>query len=227
MSIRLFASLCAMTLAVGCIPDTPQDSAAPATESAAAPVSAAEQTAAIEPASVPLAATVLGEEIRTTDAGEMQQAVLTRLFDRFATDHGIEVSEAEVDAYLSHMQRVMAEDPNLAAAEDLTAEEAAEVDAMRREMGRSMIRQWKLNRVLYQQYGGRVIYQQLGPEPLDAYRQYLEERQAAGDFKIVEPAFESGFWRYFTDDSIHDFFELGTESSVFEILPWEQGPVAE
>lgn len=41
---------------------------------------------------------------------------------------------------------------------------------------------------LYEAYGGRIIYQQLGPEPLDACRQYLEERQKAGDFRIDEPA---------------------------------------
>ena len=171
----------------------------------------------------PVAATVLGEEIRAGSADEMQAVVLARLFDRYATEHGVEVGEAEVSAYVERMHKAMAEDPNLTAEDGLTPEEAAQVDAMRRQMGYSMIRQWKLNRALYQQYGGRVIYQQLGPEPLDAYRQYLEERQAAGDFTIIEPSFESHFWRYFNDDSIHDFFEPGTEGRAFEVPPWESG----
>ena len=170
----------------------------------------------------PLVATVLGEEIHTADADEMQQLVLTRLFDRYVAEHGLEATDAEVDAYVEGMQKAMSADPNRVAESDLTPEEVVQVNAMRRDMGRSMIRQWKLNRALYQQYGGRVIYQQLGPEPLDAYRQYLEERRAAGDFIIHEKAFESGFWQYFTDESMHEFFEPGTEGKAFEIPPWER-----
>ena len=175
----------------------------------------------------PLVATVLGEEIHTADADEMQQLVLTRLFDRYVAEHGLEATDAEVDAYVEGMQKAMSADPNLVAENDLTPEEVAQVTAMRRDMGRSMIRQWKLNRALYQQYGGRVIYQQLGPEPLDAYRQYLEERLAAGDFIIHEKAFESGFWQYFTDESMHEFFEPGTEGKAFEMPPWEGVSVVE
>ena len=50
---------------------------------------------------------------------------------------------------------------------------------MRRDTARAMIRQWKLNSAVYRRYGGRIIHQQLGPEPLDAYRKYLEERPVA------------------------------------------------
>ena len=169
-------------------------------------------------------ATVLGEQIRAANADEMKDAVLSRLFDRYAAEHGIEVADAEIDAYVNKLQQAMAADSNMTAGNDLTPEEAAQVDAIRRDMGRSLIRQWKLNRALFQQYGGRVIYQQFGPEPLDAYRQYLEECQAAGDFAINEKALEADFWRYFKDDSMHDFFKTGTEASAFEIPPWEQSP---
>lgn len=63
--------------------------------------------------------------------------------------------------------------------------------------------------------------QSFGPEPLDAYRQYLEERQAAGDFEIIEPLFEDEFWRYYRDQQMHDFYEPGTEERAFENPPWE------
>ncbi len=92
---------------------------------------------------------------------------------------------------------------------------------MRLEMARSIIRQWKINRQLHSAYGGRAIYQQLGPEPLDAYRRFVEERQQAGAFMIHEKAFEDAFWRYFTDDLIHFFFEPGSEAGAFEVPPWE------
>lgn len=174
--------------------------------------------------SEPLAATVLGEEVRTADAAEMQQIVLTRLFDGYAAEHGIVAEQDEIDASLDRIDRAMAAtrgaDPD--PAENLTPEEAEQVRVMRNDMARAAIRQWKLNRSLYRQYGGRVIFQQFGPEPLDAYRQYLEERQAAGDFTIHDASLEQEFWRYFTDDSMHSFFEPGAEASAFEVPPWER-----
>jgi|APTNR8051073442_1049403.scaffolds.fasta_scaffold13900_3 heat shock protein HslJ len=169
----------------------------------------------------PLAATVLGEEVRTADANEMQQTILSRLFDDYAATHGIEVTDAEIESFTEKLKRGSQADA-LTAENDLTPEDAARIDAMRREMARSMIRQWKINRQLYRAYGGRVIYQQLGPEPLDAYRQFFEERRQAGAFTIHEKAFEGPFWRYFTDDSMHSFVAPGSEASAFEVPPWEK-----
>jgi hypothetical protein len=57
-----------------------------------------------------------------------------------------------------------------------TAEDAAETASARRQVASAFIRQWKLNQALYRQYGGRIIFQQGGPEPLDAYRRFLEEQ---------------------------------------------------
>ena len=179
-----------------------------------------------KPMPLPLAATVLGEEVRTDDAGEMQRMVLKRLFDRYAEEHGIAVTDGEIDAYVESMGRGMRA-RGLTAEDNLTPEEAAQAERMRRDMGRSMIHQWKLNRALYRQYGGRIIFQQLGPEPLDAFRRYLQERQASGDFTIHRRDFEDEFWRYFTDDAKHDFMEPGSkeEAEAFQTPFWERAAV--
>jgi len=171
----------------------------------------------------PLVATVLGDAVRTEDADEMQRILLTRLFDRYAERQGIAVTDAEIAAFVDNMRRGMRA-KGLTAEDDLSPEDAAQVETMQRDMARSMIRQWKLNRALYRQYGGRIIYQQLGPEPLDAYRLYLEERQAAGDFRITDAQLAARFWRYFTDDSIHSFYAPGSAAGAqaFERPPWEQ-----
>jgi heat shock protein HslJ len=171
----------------------------------------------------PLVATVLGEDLRTADAAHMQEVILTRLFDRYAADQGIKVEAVEIDAFVENMRRGMAA-KGLTAEKDLKPEEVAEVDAMRRRMGRAIIRQWKINRALYGQFGGRIIYQQLGPEPLDAYRQFLEQHQHDGAFTIHDQAVEDQFWQYFTDDSIHDFMKRGSadETKAFTAPPWAQ-----
>jgi len=106
----------------------------------------------------------------------------------------------------------------------LTAEERAQLKEMEQAMARSIIERWKLNRSLHREYGGRIIFQQMGPEPIDAYREFLEEKQAEGAFVILAPEFEGGFWRYFTNDSMHSFVEPGSEAEAkaFKIPPWEQ-----
>jgi hypothetical protein len=170
-------------------------------------------------------ATVLGKAIDRTDPDALPDAILTPLLDQYAAERGIRAEPPEIDALLEKMRRDMAAS-GLATEEDLTPEEKAEVDAMRREMASGIIRQWKLNKALYDQYGGRLIYQQLGPEPLDAYRQFLRQREADGAFAIRDQALETSFWRYFTDDSIHDFMAPGgpDEARAFTTPPWEQQP---
>ena len=107
-----------------------------------------------EPAGgTPPAASVLGEEIRTADPAEMQQTILTRLFDQYATQRGIEAETAEIATLIENMRRGMAA-TGLTAENELAPEEATELDAMRREMAGAIIRQWKINKALYDQYGG-------------------------------------------------------------------------
>lgn len=96
--------------------------------------------------------------------------------------------------------------------EDLLREDPREIDpgqelAIRREIAHGMIKSWKVNQRLYEQYGGRVVFQQAGPEPLDAYRSFLEQHREAGSFSFSGPEVESSFWNYFTNDTLHMFFE--------------------
>lgn len=102
-----------------------------------------------------------------------------------------------------------------------STKDAAEDKAAREQVAAAFIRQWKINRALYKQYGGRIIFQQGGPEPLDAYRQFLEQQEQGGAFRIVDKSFEPVFWRYYTNDTIHSFYPEGSkeEAEVLE-TPW-------
>jgi hypothetical protein len=57
---------------------------------------------------------------------------------------------------------------------------------------------WKFFRELHRAYGGRVIFQQAGPEPLDAMRRVLEQHEKLGTFVIFDPGLRAGFWAYYT-----------------------------
>lgn len=56
----------------------------------------------------PLVAKVLGVEIHTKDADEMQYVILQKLTDRYASERGIAVKPREIDAYVAHMKQDMA-----------------------------------------------------------------------------------------------------------------------
>jgi hypothetical protein len=88
----------------------------------------------------PLVATVLGEAVRTDDPTRMHELVLTRLFDRYAQEQGIEVTDAELDALVEDMRRGMRA-KGLTAEDRLSPEEAVEADKMRRQMAGPMLRQ--------------------------------------------------------------------------------------
>ena len=90
---------------------------------------------------------------------------------------------------------------------------------MKRRIAEQFVRSWKINQALYQKYGGRVIFQQAGMEPLDAYREFLKEQERAGAFQIIDKQYEAPFWRYFTTDSMHTFLSAD-EGAKAMTTPW-------
>lgn len=101
--------------------------------------------------------------------------------------------------------------------------EAKRVKAQRRRMTRRLarrfVKRWKVNKALHAQYGGRVIFQQAGAEPLDAYRDFLRERRKDGAFRILDKSYEGLFWRYFTNDAMHVFYSKA-DGEKFIDTPW-------
>ncbi len=80
----------------------------------------------------------------------------------------------------------------------------------------AVIRQWKIIPALFQQKGGRVSFQQGVPEPLDAWRKFLEAAQARAEFATVDMALEKPFWQSFRNDARHSF--MPSVSDAF--APW-------
>ena len=87
------------------------------------------------------------------------------------------------------------------------------------QMARAIIGLWKVNKALYKQYGGRVIYQQGGAEPLDAYYKFLKLAREKGEFKILNKDFESVLWNYYSSDSKHKFYPENERDQAIN-TPW-------
>ena len=59
---------------------------------------------------------------------------------------------------------------------------------------------WKQQQWYYKRYGGRVIYQQVGPEAIDAMRDFLKEAEAKKDFVIYDQKLNAKFWAPYTKE---------------------------
>lgn len=90
---------------------------------------------------------------------------------------------------------------------------------MKRQMAQQFVKSWKINKSLYGKYGGRLICQQAGLEPLDAYRQFLRDQEKLGAFQILDKKCEAPFWRYFTNDAMHIFYKK-EDGAKFINTPW-------
>jgi hypothetical protein len=64
------------------------------------------------------------------------------------------------------------------------------------DLARMLIVNWKTERELHRVYGGRVIFQQAGPEALDARRRLFEHAEKKGDIKFGDAGVRHLFFYY-------------------------------
>lgn len=64
-------------------------------------------------------------------------------------------------------------------------------------MGKYMIEKWRFDRTLYARYKGRVIWQQFGLEPIEAWEKFLDEQEAKKSFELYDPNLLNGLQDYF------------------------------
>lgn len=150
---------------------------------------------------------------------------------------------AEMEAELPELRRKLEEEPlsdferqmltakieeNERYAGMTDEEAAAEWQKIQRESERRVAHQfvqgWLFSRWLYREYGGRVIFQQAGPEPIDAAHEWLREREEAGDFQILDASLQAVFWSYYEMD--HSMWVMPEEQArqAMETPWWEMEP---
>jgi hypothetical protein len=168
---------------------------------------------------LPVAATVQGYAVHTRDADELRDVVMARLTSRFADEQGIAVTDAERDGYIRNKDAALRAEGITPVGIDTEEDRLA-----RDQVAVLAVRQWKIARALFERYGGRVGFQQGGPEPLDALRTLAEAAQARGDLVFGDPGLEAAFWRYFRNDAIHSFYSPAEAARVFEQPPWAARP---
>ncbi|HBG27394.1 MAG: hypothetical protein A2Y10_19005 [Planctomycetes bacterium GWF2_41_51] len=88
------------------------------------------------------------------------------------------------------------------------------------ELRKRLIKNWKINKSLFDKYGGRVAFSQAGPVPLDAYNFFLQEQEKQGHFVFKEKPFAEMFWSNFLADHKCNFYYDANEANNIMKTPW-------
>ncbi len=179
------------------------------------------------------------------------------LLEEYANKNGLSATAAEIEEFARAMNQKMAdqkikwqqaktdltkelENPNINEARKnevesqmkmydqlLERKETERPNNAYEEVAQAVIRVWKTNKSLFETYGGRVIFQQGGPEPLDAYREFLKQQEAAGQFEIKDKQAADLFWNYFINDKMHTFYSDANEAKNIILNRWWLGETTE
>lgn len=147
---------------------------------------------AVLPSGQPFAVRVLHNTYAPGEVrpARIRQVVGQPLFEKFAEDHNITVTDEEIAEF------------NKAMASRSKSDGAS--GSFPAFMARRFITNWKIDRELYRQYGGTVIFQQMNPaEPVGAYAAFFKASEKRGDFVIADEQLREDFWEYFEKE--HDF----------------------
>lgn len=134
-----------------------------------------------------------------------------------------ETHRKQAQQHLDKLNRIEEHDARLAQERRDPAHEKIWQES-ERQVAEYWVRGWKINQVLYREFGGRLIFQQAGWEPIDAYRKLLERYEGRKAFAIRDPAFKDAVYSYFQ----HNFVYADESKAKFYFeKPWWERTAAE
>lgn len=101
------------------------------------------------------------------------------------------------------------------------AQQKMQEEAERR-VAEHWVKQWKLNQALYREFGGRIVFQQAGWEPIDAYRELLEQQEAGGAVVVRDATLRAAVYSYFQHNFV--YADEAKARFYFEKPYWERTP---
>jgi len=132
-----------------------------------------------------------------------------RISQKLTQEHNLEPTEEEVRSYTDFFNRSMP-----SSTLKMMTPQMKEFSLT---FNRSVVKNYKMSKYLYETYGGTVIFQQANPqEPVGAYRKLLEEYVSQGKFKIYQEKYKESFWSYY----LKDHSMVIPKGKVDFSLPW-------
>jgi len=139
------------------------------------------------------------------------------------------------EEYIASIEKVLA-DPNTSDEEKEQMRKARKYadqmifEPLPQKMARMFLGTWKLQKHLYDQYGGgRILFQQFGLEAFDAMHRFIKEQEKQGHFKINDPKLRKALYAYWTNQEgsyalIDDPVRIHEEFLTPDWLPSELWP---
>jgi Skp family chaperone for outer membrane proteins len=177
----------------------------------------------IEPTEAELDAFVAKTEEMEKQSEAKLEAERAKLQQQLKSSSLSDQEREEKESLLQSIERLLKSTREIM---EVTKETEGQIRPMVRQIAQEFVMSWKINKSLYEKYRGRVIFQQAGVEPLDAYRDFLKEQEKKGAFRIIDKQYEPEFWRYFTNDAMHIFYKK-EDGAKYINTPWwmmEQPP---
>lgn len=130
-----------------------------------------------------------------------------------------EAQRKQKQQYLDTLNSLRDHDARMEKEQSDPAQKKMWLDA-ERNVASMWVKQWKVNQALFQEFGGRIIFQQAGWEPIDAYRALLDQYKAEKRFVIHDPSLQDAVYRYFR----HNFVYADEKKAkfYFERPYWER-----
>ncbi|TAE27882.1 MAG: hypothetical protein EAZ92_08655 [Candidatus Kapaibacterium sp.] len=127
------------------------------------------------------------KKARELQKGQFQQA-LQKLNADMAAGKVPPAQKAEADAMKKNLQNAL----------EQLGKPLPEPSAQEKEFASRTIQVWKFDQALYKQFGGAVVMKQSNPmEPIGAYKKYLEDREKAKNFEVIDAEYKKNFWQMF------------------------------
>jgi hypothetical protein len=156
---------------------------------------------------------------RRSDAERVQQRAA--LIEELKSPSLTEVRRKAAQQYLDTLNQLAEFDAKRAQEQRDPAQHKMQQE-VERHVAEYWVRQWKLNQALHHEFGGRIIFQQAGMEPIDAYRKLIDQAESNKSFVVNDPAMRAVVYSYFE----HHFYYSDEAKAryYFEKPYWERTP---
>lgn len=163
---------------------------------------------------------ILGKEMTMQQLGnnpeqKVRAVIMTQLWKRMSEEQNIKANDEEIANLKKFFDNAIGE------AVSQSADKLINNFEMPEAFVKDQIIKWKIDKKLFEKYGGRVRFQQSGPEPLDAYRDFLKEQEANELFSIKDEGLKEAFWAYFEPESSHHFYPDEVGKEIMSKPMWE------
>ncbi len=138
--------------------------------------------------------------------GALADTIVEAVLQDYAAKRDIQASEELVGHFLARFSADMRGD----------AAPGNDTSSLR-EVAEIQVQKWLIDKALYAEFGGAVIFQQGNPQlPAGAYEQLLKQYQQQGHFEILQDSYQAVFWEAFEPPFS---FELPPDQVDFS-SPW-------